>query len=177
LKAAGFTLIEVMVTVAIVSIGLLGLAGLQGRGLMAQKEAYQRAQAIALLQDMAGRIQVNRVEAKAGAYLATGPETRGTSFNASAHLDCSRLAGSKLDLCEWHNALLGGGTGASTLYGARGCIEPLTAPNLDRGYRVVVAWQGLIPTAAPSVECGKGSYGDDARRRVVTVHVSVPILD
>jgi type IV pilus assembly protein PilV len=178
MKTAGFTLVEVMVSVAILSIGLLGLAGLQARSLVAQKEAYQRAQALSLLKDMAGRIQSNRVEAKTGNYAATGTETRGTGFNGSARLACGDLTGKDLDLCEWHNALLGSTTGVATLNGARGCVEAIEAASTARAYRVVVAWQGYAPTAAPSVECGRGAYGtNDAWRRVVTLNVTVPTLN
>jgi type IV pilus assembly protein PilV len=179
MKPQGFSLIEVMVTVAILSIGLLGLAGLQARGLAAQKEAYQRAQALALLKDMAGRIQSNRNEAKIGNYVATGANTRGTGYNGSAFEACAALVGRDLDLCEWHNSLLGAASGTATLTGARGCIDDITAatPNTMRAYRVAIAWQGYATTVAPSVTCGQGTYGaNDARRRVVTINVTVPLL-
>ena len=42
---------------------LLGLAGLQARLQILQSEAYQRAQALMLLKDMAGRIANNRNDA------------------------------------------------------------------------------------------------------------------
>ncbi len=45
-------------------IGLLGLALLQTTSLNNQLEAYQRAQALLLLEDMANRIRVNSVAAR-----------------------------------------------------------------------------------------------------------------
>lgn len=176
----GFSMIEVMVTLVILSIGLLGLAGLQARGLAAQREAYQRAQALALLKDMAGRIHSDRTAAKAGSYVATGSSTRGTGYNGSAQANCSALASSALDLCEWHNGLLGAATGSGTLTGARGCIYDITAgvANTERVYRIAVAWQGFAPTAIPAVNCGVGAYGsNDAMRRVVTMNIAVPVLN
>ena len=56
----GTSLIEVMVTVVILTFGLLGLAGLQSRLQLSEMEAYQRSQALILLDDMASRVTTNR---------------------------------------------------------------------------------------------------------------------
>ena len=53
-------MLEVLITIIIVSLGLLGLAGLQARVQVAELEAYQRTQAIVLLQEMVDRINANR---------------------------------------------------------------------------------------------------------------------
>ena len=47
----------------ILAIGLLALAGLQARLHVLQIESYQRAQALIILSDMAGRITNNRYDA------------------------------------------------------------------------------------------------------------------
>lgn len=176
----GFTMIEVMITIVILSVGLMGLAGLQARGITAQKEAYQRAQALVLVNDMASRILSNRPEAIGGGYTATGASTRGKGFNGSATLDCTALTGSALDFCEWHNLLLGSATDSVTLVGARGCVYDITGstPNTERAYLVTVAWQGYAPTAAPALDCGQNQYGaNDAFRRVLTKIVTIPVLN
>lgn len=56
----GFTLIEVLVTLVILTFGLLGIAGLMAKGQRISFEAYQRQQAVALASDMAERIRGNR---------------------------------------------------------------------------------------------------------------------
>jgi type IV pilus assembly protein PilV len=56
----GFTLIEVLVTVVVLAIGLLGLAGLQATSLRVNSGAYFRSQATNLAYDMADRMRVNR---------------------------------------------------------------------------------------------------------------------
>jgi type IV pilus assembly protein PilV len=58
-KSAGFTLLEVMVALLIFSIGLLGLAGLQGSSLQNNKTADLRSIAIIAAHDMAERIRAN----------------------------------------------------------------------------------------------------------------------
>ena len=67
----GTSMIEVLVTLVIVAIGLLGLAGLQSRLQISEMESYQRAQALILLNDMASRLAANR--ANAASYITPGP--------------------------------------------------------------------------------------------------------
>ena len=52
---SGYILLEVLVTIVILVFGLLGLAGFQLRTSVAEHEAYQRVQALILVQDMAKR--------------------------------------------------------------------------------------------------------------------------
>ena len=182
----GFSLIEILITIVILMVGLLGLAGLQGRALTSQMESYQRSQALILLKDMGDRIGANRSNAAAYITNASGvtPVPRGTGYNGSSLQDCSGMSGSNLDLCEWHNALLGsaevqsgvGNVGA--MVGARGCVYQFTAPasGVAARYMVAVAWQGLNRTKAPEIDCGEDAYGNDALRRVVTLPITIADL-
>lgn len=56
----GFTMIEVLVTIVILSIGLLGLASLQANGLRTSYSAYQRSLANSLAYDIIDRMRANR---------------------------------------------------------------------------------------------------------------------
>lgn len=67
-RESGFTLIEVLVAVLVLSIGLLGLAGLQTTSLRNNNSAYMRSQAAILAYDMSDRMRANRDAAAAGAY-------------------------------------------------------------------------------------------------------------
>ena len=173
----GFSLIEVLVTIVILVIGLLGLAGLQFAALSSQMESYQRIQGLVLAQDMAARINDNRINA--ASYVTTTP------LGTNAPSCTTTGAGVAGDLCDWNNALLGAAEVSSSsqnvgaMLGARGCIYQLAAAasGVPAQYLVAVAWQGLTPTKAPAVNCGQGSYGsNDAMRRVVTLPLSIAIL-
>ncbi len=59
----GFTLVEVLVALVVLSIGLLGLAGLQSQGLAGNSDALMRSQATLYVYDMIERMRVNRDEA------------------------------------------------------------------------------------------------------------------
>lgn len=64
----GFSLIEVLVTILITSVGLLGFAGLLGKSVVSNREAYFRSQATFLSYDILERMRVNRPAAVVGAY-------------------------------------------------------------------------------------------------------------
>jgi type IV pilus assembly protein PilV len=80
-RQSGVTLLEVLVTVLILAFGLIGLVGLQTKVQIAQADAYQRAQAVLLVEDMANRISANRVNA--ASYLPPAPLGTGDSQPAS----------------------------------------------------------------------------------------------
>lgn len=182
-RQRGFSMIEVLVTILIVSFGLMGLAALQTRFLSAEMESYQRSQALLLVQDMAARMSANRAQT----FIATSPYAIGTSSplgtGDSPAADCTALSTiADLDKCEWSKSLQGAAetvTASSAkvgaMIGARGCIEQVsTDPYV---YRISVAWQGVGATAAPSLACGSGLYGgNDAFRRVVSLDIAAPKL-
>lgn len=174
------TLIEVMVTIFILAVGLLGMAGLQSRLQQSEMEAYQRSQALILLTDMANRLAVNR--SAAASYPAS-------NSNIGAGMTCPLNTSTQLerDTREWCLALQGAGETSGTskvgaMIGGRGCVESLGSGE----YMITVAWQGLTPLSAPpaSVACGAGSYegaagsscSGDVCRRVVTTIVRVANL-
>lgn len=67
-KQKGLSLIEVMVTLLVTSVGLLGMAALQARSLQFNHAAYLRSQANILAYDMADRLRLNRDDARANLY-------------------------------------------------------------------------------------------------------------
>jgi type IV pilus assembly protein PilV len=71
-RVAGFTLIEVLVALVVLSIGLLGIAALYVETLRANRSALVRTQAIALASDLADRIRANRNPADAYITRADG---------------------------------------------------------------------------------------------------------
>jgi len=107
----GFTLIEVLVAALVLSVGLLGLAGLQAVGQKLSHSAYQRSQAASLAYEMADAIRANA--ANAGDY--TGTHGPGSCDGALSWADTGSVAGD--DLAEWANriaCLLPGGQGSIT---------------------------------------------------------------
>jgi type IV pilus assembly protein PilV len=167
--ANGFSLIEVLIAIIVLSFGLLALAHVVGRSSQQQMEAVQRTQGMALVQDMIDRINDNRKQAAAyvGDYIpAAGVEQcDGAPSQVAA------------DQCEWRNRLRGvDAYDARRLIGAplgaRACITN-PEPNV---YIVAVAWQGVLATTAPAGPCGTGAFGPDANRRVHSAVVQIAQL-
>ena len=175
-RADGITLIEVLVSVVILSFGLLGLANLQSKMHVAEVEAYQRAQAVLALADMSERISANRTQA--ASYVSVGLIGAGDSQPTS----CAGIAaGPAHDLCEWSNTLKGGAEGASNAFGARGCITQVQPPGIAGAckpgiYEVTVTWQGMVRSTTPSLACAAGAYGtNDDYRRAVSARVAIGV--
>lgn len=64
----GVSLIEVLVAIVVLTIGLLGLAGLQASGMRVGHSSHYRAQAAQLAYDMADRMRANVESARNGGY-------------------------------------------------------------------------------------------------------------
>lgn len=162
-REAGSSMIEVLVAIVILSIGLLGLASLQGRLQAVQIEAYQRGQALIIMNDMAGRLSSNR--ANAVSYVTSTPLGVGTCPTAVT-------TRSEADLREWCLAIQGyaerrAGQSTGAMSNGLGCIDSIG--NLS--YRITVTWQGVggqqsDPGAA---NCADGSFGSERRRAVTTI--------
>lgn len=82
--ARGFTLIEALVALVVLSIGLLGVAGMQIAGLRANLSAAFRTQASYLAADIVDRMRANNTNARAGQYEVKnmGDTITGTTTNA-----------------------------------------------------------------------------------------------
>ncbi len=99
----GFTLIEVLVTVVLLSIGLLGLAGLQMSGIRGGQQALASSNVYALAWDMADRIRANPSGVEAGHYDAlVTPAAAAPNCIASG---CGPDDLATLDFKEWRDAL------------------------------------------------------------------------
>src|ERR1700722_14320550 len=70
-RSGGFTLIEVLVSLVVLSIGLLGTAKLMLVSSHANDSAYLRSQATELAYEILDNIRANQQQAIAGAYATT----------------------------------------------------------------------------------------------------------
>lgn len=104
-KERGFTLIEVLVTVIVLAIGLLGLAGLQLGGLRYSYSAYQRSQATILANDIVDRMRANPTVAGAGSYNIAIGTMPGEETCTGNGVNCSAASMADADLYEWKQSL------------------------------------------------------------------------
>ena len=180
---SGFSMIEILITLIIILIGLLGIAALQARAQMLELESYQRAQALILMSDIVDRININRstVSCFNISNATTGAGYIGTGYNGTA--TCSASTGAYnaqavaaidaiVDLLDGA-AETSGGISVGSMIGARACISYDAATEIGAVVgsgltTVAVSWQATVDLYVPVVNCGNGLYGDETKRRTVS---------
>lgn len=100
---SGFGLIEVLVSVLILAIGLLGLAGLQTQSLKFNNEAFFRSQATLLAMDLADRMRANRdvIEKTPNAYQFPASQTVPSTYPQCDDSQCTPAQLAEYDFAEW----------------------------------------------------------------------------
>ncbi len=126
----GFTLIEYMVSLIVLSIGLLGVAGMQSLGLRLNYDALQRSQATILAYSIAEKMRLDPVNA----LLVTGTNPyEGTFFAASGGATCNNASVAANDvLVCWQVALRDRlPNGSITITGPPSTTDPTLTLNLS----------------------------------------------
>lgn len=104
-RESGFSLLEVLITIVILAVGLLGLAGLTASSMRNSYGAHHRTQAVWLAYDIIDRMRANPTAALTGAYniALTAPAPTGGTVPQQ-------------DLNQWRTQLaaLPAGTGSVT---------------------------------------------------------------
>lgn len=123
-KQRGFTMIEVLVSVVVLSVGMLGVAGLQATGQRDNHSAYLRSQATALAYDMIDRMRANKTAITSGAYNAINTATNNYGNPGCITSGCSAVEMAAYDKFEWkallaarlpsgNGTVAGGGAGST----------------------------------------------------------------
>ena len=187
-SARGFTLIEVLIALFVLSVAVLGIAGLQITSKRTNFEAVQRTTATFFAQELMERIRANEsqltVYTNAGAgrtiQLAGSDGISATNCSTAA---CDTATVAMYDLFEFSQSL----RGVAELQGTTatgGLVEPtvcITGPVVPPGIvSVAVAWRGTTRLSNPGINnCGatSGRYDDDGdadvMRRVLLVNAFV----
>lgn len=183
-RQRGFTLIEVMIAVVVLSIGLLGVAALQLTAKKSSHQAWQRAQAVLLADSLLERVRIN--PSAAAAYhtgvgnSALGGGTLGTPARDCSTQTCTAAQMATWDLWNWERRLDGtavrdaANRNVSGLVDPHGCVVFTAAsasfPNTGQ-LRVIVTWRGTTETidaVTGGTACGPGAAGSvDSRHQVI----------
>ena len=190
---------EVLVTMIIILIGLLGIVALQAKAHVAELEAYQRSQALIILSDITDRLNVNR--ATATCFNITSNTTAGTPYlgdtTGGSHYDtttdCTAATSNYNTLAKktltYIDELLQGSAEAlgtnnvGAMIGARACISYDSSSELGGVsgtglYTIIVTWQGMSGglVAPTKMRCAVGLYGDETQRRAVSTSIRLANL-
>lgn len=137
MKQSGFTLLEVLVAMLVLSIGLLGLAGLMASSMRNNQSAYHSTQATWLAYDILDRIRANNAIALAGGYSAAN--ALGSPATCSTAAPSGTVAAQ--DIGGWKNMI------ACALPVGDGSI---TVTPLNRQVRIIVQWNDSRATNGAS---------------------------
>ena len=179
-------MMEVLVSVFVLSIGVLGVAGLQITAKRSNFEATQRVTAAALAQDIIERMRSNPEELATYTDEGAGRSILGTTMPVvDCSTDCSPDVLAEYDLYELEQAASGIAEQAAGR-NVGGLSLPTTCINGPDGgagvYSVAIAWRGMTKLSDPNVDdCGSGSgrYDTlggtqaDVYRRVLVMQVFI----
>ncbi len=101
-RQAGFSLLEVLIAALVLSVGLLGLAGLQIAGMKTTHNSYQVQQGTWIVQDLLERMRANRPGVVAGNYTVSSYGACGTAPTCTNVANCTASETAAIDLYQVH---------------------------------------------------------------------------
>lgn len=183
---AGYSLLEVLIAVIVLSIGILGITGLQLSSKRSNFAAMQRITASLLAQEIIERIRSNPDQLVDYTNNGAGITLVGNTLGAvDCSAGCTETEIAQFDLYEWEQSLSGvaeqiGGNNTGGLPSPTACISGPVGGGSGT-YSVAIAWRGMTKLSDPAIPaCGRGSgrYDSDAGeadvyRRVLVVNTFI----
>lgn len=177
----GFSLLELLVSLVVFSIGLLGIAGLQ---MLSKQSAHESLQRTIASQVAYGLLEDMRTNGSGISVYVAANDLGGGTLNAlpvsscrDPNTPCSPAQKAVHDLSFWEQ-VVDGAQEIGVEGQAGGVLFPTVCVDGPGGgiagvYAVSVAWRGNVELISPETsQCGAGSgnYGDgDRYRRVIQV--------
>lgn len=139
-RERGFSLLEVLIALLVLSVGLLGIAGLQTVSLRFNHQSYERTQATVLISEMFEKITANPTAATAGSFdsVALGDTSASYSGYGSCPASCTATQLATFDLFRWKSSL----EDARRLAQGQGSITRVPDPDgaTAHVYDITVSW-------------------------------------
>ena len=157
----GFSMIEVLVTLLVISLALLGTAGLQAYSMRLNQGGQLRSLAVFLAADLAERMEANKAGAVAGAYAVAS--TTGATFLAGAGDvstacvtgTCNAAALAAFDLSQWQNAV------ATSLTQSSWSVVQTTTGN-PSAYTITIGWVDRRTNTKTAAADANSQFGSNA---------------
>jgi len=137
-KSKGFSLVEVLIALVIMSVGMLGIAGLYVHSMQAGRTSMLRHHAVTLAGDIADRIRANPTAG--AAYAAAG----GADNNCVAQgADCNVAQMASQDIFLWQAQALSFLPAMAD--GTQQVVVVFNAAALPPSYNITVRWDEPTP--------------------------------
>lgn len=129
----GFSLIEVLIALVILSVGLLGIAAMVSVSLKSKDSSYMQTQATSLAQTIIDRMRANRAAADLGTYNIGFSGTATTVDCVGNGKNCSSTDIANFDLADWKASL------ANTLPSGEGSVSTVAVAQMTQ-VTVSIRW-------------------------------------
>ncbi len=126
----GFAMIEILITLFLLTMWLLASAGVQSSSLQFNKAAQFRTQAVYLATELSERMRANKPAAVTGAYVYSGATISAPNCLTAA---CTTDQLAQFDLAEWNARVIAALPNASVTVTAAAVANPIT-------YTIVISW-------------------------------------
>ncbi len=133
----GFSLVEVLITLVIMSIGMLGIAGLYVQSMQAGRTSTFRHHAVTLASDVADRIRANPL---AGVAYAAANGVDSNCVTGGIDCDAAEMAGN--DILLWQDQARESLPGGQVGIVFDGGVVPAT-------YQITISWSAPNPANQP----------------------------
>jgi type IV pilus assembly protein PilV len=148
----GLTMLEVLVTLLIIALWLLGTAGAQSSAVKLTKAAQFRTSAVFLASEIAERMEANGPAAKTGAYACAADACLTGSASTCVGTACSSDALAAFDLTEWGARVAAALPSATATIAFAAPVYTITLGWTDRGdSRTTGTTEALTYTATKTV--------------------------
>lgn len=144
----GFSLLEVLVALLVLSVGLLGIAGLQTVSLRFNHQSYERTQAVVLVSEMIEKMTSNPVAVRDGIFNAVDTSAGPITGYGTCPLSCTTTELANYDLFRWQSAIQDPKKLAQGIGIIRRVPTPMVGTATQHVFNVTVSWveNGLTMT-------------------------------
>lgn len=151
-RSGGFTLIEVLVSLVILSIGLLGTAKLMLFSSRANDSAYLRSQATELAYAILDNMRANKQGAVAGSYTTTAAAAAAApGFVCHGGATCTPAQLALYDIYQWKLRLDAAGGGA--MPSGQGAVTT-TPAGAQTSVLITVSWDDTVAQSSLGAPAG-----------------------
>lgn len=166
-KQAGLNLVEILIAALVLSVGLLGLAGLQVASLKSTQNASYKQHATQLMHDLLERMQSNREALRAGDYVQATSCTATPPTVCSTTTPCSR---SQLATYDLYSVLCGNGSANTQLLSPQLTVACVVTDDCTQGVVLTLSWIERIEQQGI-----QDAQGAEAEQETFTLQVNAVI--
>lgn len=152
----GVSIVEALVALVVLSVGMLGIAGLYLESVRSNRTAHARTSAVQLVNDLADRIRANRGAEAGYEVMPQGTVPAVWTTDCGAAVSCSPAQMAVYDLRSWYNQVQ-----ATLPTGSDGVVPQVSVDHINGAnvstsdrYLITVAWKepGSATFLSSSVE-------------------------